>query len=201
MISLVEEVTVPRPRSKTGEAITPERRTPAALRAVRGLLAEAEAAGDLDTWRRAKAILGYVDGERVAEMCDALGVNRSSINRWLTWYHATGVDGLRTGKAPGRQPKLTEAQCDELVAVIEAGPQAAGFSSGTWTGPMVADWIARRFGVRFHINYVPRLLHDLGFSVQRPRKRLARADAAAQAVWLRERLPRIKKKRAPAEAS
>jgi hypothetical protein len=37
-------------------------------------------------------------------------------------------------------------------------------------------------------------LHELGFSVQRPRKRLARADAQAQAAWLKEKLPAIKKK-------
>ena len=44
------------------------------------------------------------------------------------------------------------------------------------------------------------LLHQLGFSVQRPRKRLARADAEAQAQWLREKLPAIKKKPRPAAA-
>jgi hypothetical protein len=35
--------------------------------------------------------------------------------------------------------------------------------------------------------------------VQRPRKRLARADLAKQAAWLRTELPAIKKKPAPAE--
>jgi hypothetical protein len=34
----------------------------------------------------------------------------------------------------------------------------------------------------------------LGFSVQRPRKRLARADADAQVLWLRKRLPAVKEK-------
>jgi hypothetical protein len=42
---------------------------------------------------------------------------------------------------------------------------------------------------------VPALLHKLGFSVQRPRKRLARADLDAQACWLRKRLPAVKKSR------
>ena len=60
---------------------------------------------------------------------------------------------------------------------------------------MIGDLIAQRFGVRYHNHHVPRLLHALGFSVQRPRRRLARADAALQAVWLREKLPRIKKSR------
>jgi len=52
---------------------------------------------------------------------------------------------------------------------------AAGYPSGVWTGPMIGDLIERRFGVRYHKHNVPRLLHELRFSVQRPRKRLARA--------------------------
>jgi transposase len=85
------------------------------------------------------------------------------------------------------------------VGVIEAGPLAAGFSSGIWTGPVVGQLIRDRYGINYHNHHVPRLLHQLGFSVQRPRKRLAKADAAAQAYWLSHRLPELKKKRLPSE--
>ncbi|MBI4486359.1 MAG: winged helix-turn-helix domain-containing protein [Acidobacteria bacterium] len=43
-------------------------------------------------------------------------------------------------------------------------------------------------------------MQELGFSVQRPRRRLARADKEAPAVWLRKKLPRIKEKPPPAAA-
>lgn len=66
---------------------------------------------------------------------------------------------------------------------------------------MIGDLIEDRFGVSYHNHHIPRLLHQLGFSVQKPRKRLARADAGAQEYWLRERFPAIKKKRAPVAAS
>ncbi len=181
-------------RSRNGEAIRPGRRTPAALKQLQALLSEAKRESDLDEWRRAKAVLEYIAGRRVVVMADELGVTRGSINRWLQWYDALGVEGLRTQVAPGPAPRLTTDQHDELVALIEAGPQSAGFSSGVWTGPMIGNLIRQRFGVRYHNHYVPELLHQLGFSVQRPRKRLAKADAAAQATWLRERLPKIKKK-------
>jgi len=96
---------------------------------------------------------------------------------------------------------LTDAQRAELTGIVEAGPLAAGYQSGVWTGPMIGDLIQQRFDVRYHNHHIPRLLHQLGFSVQRPRKRLARADAMAQEHWRRVRLPAIKKKRRPAAAS
>jgi transposase len=89
---------------------------------------------------------------------------------------------------------LTDVQAAEIVNVVIAGPEAAGYSTGIWTGPMIGDWIRRQFGIAYHNHHIPRLLNQLGFSMQRPRKRLARADAKRQAHWLRKRFPAIKKK-------
>lgn len=185
-------------RARNGQAIRPSRRTPQQLQSLRNLLEESKRAGDLDQWRRATAVLRYIEGRRVIALSDEIGVTRGSINRWLQWYDRLGATGLRTKIAPGPAARLSADQLDELAAVIEAGPQNAGFSSGMWTGPVIGEWIRRRFGVRYHTHYIPELLHKLGFSVQRPRRRLARADQERQALWLRETLPRIKKKPQPA---
>jgi transposase len=187
-------------RARNGEAIGQERLVASELRKLEALVAEAEASKDLDTWRRAHCVLGYIDGRSVISMADALGINRTAITKWLSWYNAEGADGLRTSPRPGRAPRLTEEQRAEVVRVVEAGPIAAGFSSGVWVGALVGEWIDKRFGVRYHPQHIPRLLHQLGFSVQRPRKRLARADLEKQALWLRKTFPAIKKKPAPAEA-
>ena len=188
-------------RAKNGEAISPKGASPSGRRNLRRFIREAEKRGDLDQWRRGRAVLGYIEGRRVIELAGEAGVTRGSVNRWLQWYEAMGVPGLVTGRAPGPAPKLSEEQQDELGAWIEAGPQAAGYTSGVWTGPMIGDLIEQRFGVRYHNHHVPRMLNQLGFSIQRPRKRLARADLEAQATWLRETFPAIKKKPRPAAAS
>ena len=177
------------------------RRTPTAQRKLRRFIEAAEKRGDLDCWRRGRAILGYIQARRVVDLAAEAGVTRGSVNRWLQWYEALGIDGLLTGDRPGAPPRLSEAQRAELTSLVESGPAAAGYQSGVWTGPMIGDLIEHRFGVRYHAHYVPELLHQLGFSVQRPRKRLARADAEAQDYWLRVRLPAIKKKRERAAAS
>ncbi len=187
-------------RSQNGEAIGPSRRCRSERGQLRTLLARAKKRGDLATWRRAKAVLGYLRGDRVIDLAEELDVTRGSVNRWLQWFNAEGTDGLKPRKAPGPKPRLTEEQASELTTVIEAGPQSAGYLSGMWTGPMIGDLIRRRYGVKYHNHYIPPLLHKLGFSVQRPRKRLARADHERQEYWLRTTFPRIKKKRLPVAA-
>jgi len=188
-------------RSRNGEAISAPRRSGVALKKLRSFTDEAERRNDLEEWRRGKAVLGYVEGRTVIGLAAELGVTRGSVNRWLQWYEAAGVDGLVTELPTGRPPRLDEEQLRELSRVIEAGPMAAGYSSGVWTGPMIGNFIEKRFAVRYHNHHIPRLLHQLGFSVQRPRKRLAKADLQKQTVWMRSTFPKIKKKRPPAEAS
>lgn len=175
-------------------AISPERQTATELKALRNLHWEAKKAGDLDTWRRAKAVSGYLAKKSVISLAEELDVTRGSINRWLQWYNARGADGLRTKKAAGTAPRLNFERREELAKLIDLGPVACGFSSGMWTGAIVADLIRKRFGVTFHSRSTPRLLGQMGFSLQRPRKRLARADKEKQAEWERVRFPALKKK-------
>jgi transposase len=180
-------------RSKNGEAISARGRSPSAQKRLRRFIRQRGKENKLDEWRRGRAVLGYIEGRRVVDLAVELCVTRGSVNRWLQWYEALGVEGLITAKPPGAAPKLTDEQREELVALVEAGPLAAGYQSGVWTGPMIGDLIERRFGVRYHRHNVPRLLHELRLSVQRPRKRLARADAVKQATWYNETFPTIKK--------
>ncbi len=185
-------------RSRNGRALKPSRRTKKALKRLRGFSNGAKSRSDLAEWRRARAVIAYIEGKSVINIAAYLEVARTSVNRWLQWYNACGLDGLRTADRPGRPPRLTVAQRAELVTLIEAGPSACGFDAGIWTGPMIGELIRKQYGVKYHHHHIPRMLHSLGFSVQRPRKRLARADAEKQEIWLKKRLPAIKKKRAHA---
>jgi len=182
-------------RSSNGHAIRDSQRTPEKLEQLREFIAEAEAQSDLATWRRGRAVLGYLKGRSVAQMTVDLDVSLAAVKKWIRWYDVQGVQGLWTRTAPGSPRRVTDEQLEQLKQVIKAGPQAAGFTAGVWNGPMVQHWIKDNFGVSYHKQHIPRLLHSLGFSVQRPRKLLSRADAQAQQQWMEVRLPAIKKKR------
>jgi transposase len=187
-------------RARNGQAVSDERRTPSEIRRLREFIAETQASQDLDSWRRGQCVLRYIEGETAANIARAVGMHRTAITKWLRWFDVDGIEGLRTRVNAGRSPRLSMEQRQEVARVVEAGPQAAGFRSGVWTGALVGEWIRERFGVEYHPQHIPRMLHQLGFSVQRPRKRLARADLKAQGLWLRKALPAIKKKQPPAEA-
>lgn len=162
---------------------------------------ESLARNDLRSWRRATAVLECIDGATRAASAKRLGVDPSTVSRWIGAYLERGVQALRPGTAPGGKSRMSQEQLGELAKLIESGPQQCGFVSGVWTARMVWQLIEERYGVRYHWKYVPELLHKLGFSVQRPRKLLSRADHEAQERWLRETFPAIKKKPSSAAVS
>ena len=186
-------------KTKAGEAIRPSLRTGKQFTALKRLARESKKAGDIKTWVRAKCVLGYIGGGRAEALAAQFDTTRGSVNRWLVWYNAEGAGGLREQPRPGRPRELTQRDEDLLCTLIDQGPQTAGFTTGVWTGPMIRELIRNTFGISYHKHHIPRLLARLGYSVQRPRKRLAKADKEAQDNWIHVRLPRIKKKRPPVE--
>ena len=185
-------------KAKAGEAIPVEMRRPEDIADLKAFLARAQRRHDSEAVKRFRAVLSYIDGNSAIETAKKLRTARSCVNKWLRWYVTAGPEGLLTQDSPGSPPKLEDAKLLELAEIVDAGPMAAGYTSGVWTGPMVADLILKRFSVSYHHEYIPRLLARMHFSIQRPRKRLARADAEAQQLWVETRLPEIKKK--PANA-
>jgi putative transposase len=149
---------------------------------------------ELRRWRRATAVLHCLDGFNTVQIAEKLGVTNSAVCKWLAAYVQRGFDGIRPRVSAGPKMRLSPQQLEELGHAIDAGPQAAGFPSGIWTALMITEFIRERFGVAYNWKYVPELLHRIGFSVQRPRKRLSRANLEAQDYWIRVRLPEIKKR-------
>lgn len=155
---------------------------------------DAQRAGDLQTWQRASAVLAGLDGEQGTVVAGRLGVVPSAVSRWFDAYLAKGLHALHPAKAPGQKRRLTPEQMERLGQLVEGGPEAAGFDCGVWTARMIGALIEEQFGVAYNWKYVPELLHTLGFSVQRPRRRLSQANLEAQEFWLRHTLPRLKKR-------
>ena len=143
---------------------------------------------------RIHAIVLNMEGKTAPEIADILKVHRSKVSIWLRNWQENGMDGILEGHRSGRPPAISAAQRQVLADILDSGPVAYGFTSGVWTSPMVARVIKEEFSVTYNPAHVSRILHDIGFSVQRPRKMLAKADKSVQSRWVRYKYPYIKKK-------
>ena len=53
--------------------------------------------------------------------------------------------------------------------------------------------VQHEFGISYHPDHLGRILHDLGFSPQKPQQRARERDEEAIARWRKQDWPRIKK--------
>jgi transposase len=161
------------------------------------LMKEAETDGVYRVARRIHAVLLNSDGLTSGDIASTLRVARSRVSEWLRSYEGSGFDGLLEGQRSGRPPLITPAQRTALSDIVDSGPVAYGFLSGVWTSVMIARVIAEECGVTYHPGHVRKLLHQIGFSVQRPKRVLAKADPEKRDKWHRITYPALKKSPEP----
>lgn len=136
-----------------------------------------------------------LDGRDNGEIQEILGVSESSVKRWRRAVKKGGMDALKAIPHPGRKPRLNAKQKRQLVEILLAGPRKAGYPNDFWTCRRIAEIVAKRFHVQYHPDYVGQMLHDLGWTCQKPEQRAREADDAAMTRWRKREWPRIKKGR------
>ena len=155
---------------------------------------EAERDGAYRVSKRLQAVVLNSQGRSSGDLAAILQASRSKVSEWLARYQTHGVEGLLEGQRCGRPPQLGTSQRQSLQDILDSGPVAYGLDTGIWTSPMIAWVIGQEFRVHYHPGHVRKLLHELGFSMQRPRRVLAKADPGLQDRWHRQTYPNLKKK-------
>jgi len=143
--------------------------------------------------RRRRVIAFLKQRLSLHEIARRIGCHASSVMRWRNALQSGGRKALKAKPAPGRPPRLTLKQKRKLVRLLTQGAVAHGYRTQLWTTQRIADLIERQLGVRYHRNHVGKLLHQIGWSHQKPERRAVERDEAAIEAWKRSVWPRVKK--------
>jgi transposase len=154
----------------------------------KGTAAELEA-------RRRLAVQRVADGWAQKDVAAFLGVHPVTVAKWVARHRANNDDGLKAKPTPGRPRFLTDDQEHQVLGWLAEPPTAHGFQTDLWTARRVAELIHRKFGVRFHPNYLREWLTKRDYTPQKPARRAKQRDPVAVAEWVAEDWPRIQKRR------
>jgi transposase len=143
--------------------------------------------------RRRRVIAFLKQKLSLHEIARRIGCHASSVLRWRNALHSGGPAALKAKPAPGRPPRLTPKQKARLGRLLREGAMAHGYRTELWTTQRIAELIECRLGVHYHRNHVGKLLHQLGWSHQKPERRAVERNEPAIAEWKRADWPRVKK--------
>ena len=143
--------------------------------------------------RRRSVIVLLKEKLSLREIARRMGCNASSVMRWRNAFQLGGRKALKAKPAPGRPPRLTVKQRRKLVHLLTQGAMAHGYRTELWTTLRIANLIQHQLGVKYHRNHVGKLLHQIGWSHQKPERRAIERDPPAIEKWKRSVWPRVKK--------
>ena len=143
--------------------------------------------------RRLVAVAEIYDGGRRLDAARIGGVGLQTVRDWVLRFNTRGPDGLIDDKAPGKKPKLNDAQRRELAQIIDSGPIPAAHGVVRWRLIDLAQWVWDEFGIRIAKQTLSRELRAMGYRKlsARPRHHAQNEHAVeafkktSQASWTR----------------
>ena len=136
----------------------------------------AQRSKDRGLMRRALAISWLMRGQRVAAVAEALMAARSSVYRWVSWFKAGGLEGLRRGYGGRSVRTVNEALLRALEALVQESPRTFGYLRSTWSSELLGQALGEHYGFAIHASTVRRVLPRLDFGWRRARPTLWKRD-------------------------
>jgi transposase len=119
---------------------------------------------DANQARRLLAIAAVCEGMDREEAASIGGMDRQTLRDWVHRFNEQGPSGLINIKPPGRRPRLSEEQKEELCRLVEAGPDPLTDGVVRWRCVDLKRTLGRRFGVDLSEVRLGQVLKELGFS-------------------------------------
>lgn len=136
------------------------------------------------------ALAHFQEGRSRTDIAKFLEVSRTSVNKWISQYHQSGLEGLVDKKTTGRPLRSSELQCSQLIDYINKASKSNEL--GRLVGTDIQLFITEHFGYQYHLSSVYKLLHRLGFSWI-----TSRSKHPKQSIEAQEDFKKIPNKNAP----
>ena len=119
---------------------------------------------EADQTRRLLALAVILDGGSRGDAARTGGGGLQVIRDWVLRFNAGGPDALKTRKAPGKTPILSDDQRSALAKAVEAGPRPYLDGVVRWRLVDLALWLQEEFGVSVSPDTVGRELRAMGYA-------------------------------------
>ncbi len=82
---------------------------------------------------RLQIIMLSAEGKRVPEISEEVNLHPINVRKWIHRFNRYGLDGLRSGKSPGRPPVFSDEQRNQIIEVANTNPRLLGMHYSRWS--------------------------------------------------------------------
>jgi transposase len=134
-------------------------------------------------FHRLAVVLHVLRGASAYEASHAFGFSSRAIEYWVKRLASNGLNGLWDGKHPGRPSRLSASQKRRLRKELRRSPRDMGYDQNLWDGVLLSHHLEKNYSISLSVRQCQRLFHQLGFSLQRPRRQASESDPLQQEAF------------------
>ncbi|MCB0136178.1 MAG: helix-turn-helix domain containing protein [Caldilineaceae bacterium] len=82
---------------------------------------------------RLQIIMLSAEGKRVPEISEEVNLHPINVRKWIHRFNRYGLDGLRSGKSPGRPPVFSDDQRNRIIEVANTNPRLLSMHYSRWS--------------------------------------------------------------------
>jgi transposase len=132
---------------------------------------------------RLHGVLLVSQGVSTGQVAEYFGEDPATVYRWVKRFNQSGFSGLQEGERPGRPPRLSQEQLEQVAWDLREKPESFGYQQNLWDGKLLSHHLQEQFGVELRVRQCQRLFRQLGFRRRKPRPLIAHADPEEQAKY------------------
>jgi transposase len=130
---------------------------------------------------RLYAVYQIANGYVSRDLEDMYNVSFKSVCNWVNEFNKNGIEGLKDKPKSGRKPKLAKEAIESIKSLIlTEKPSDYEYNTATWTGPILIDYISKKYGVTYKKAQIYNIMKSMGLSFQKGKGRYPEADIAKQ---------------------
>lgn len=125
---------------------------------------------DARLYRRLQTVRLVAEGRPPEEVAQNMGVSLRAVYDWMHRYlKAHRVQDLQERPRAGRPPLATVLTPARIVKEFRRNPLRLGYNTTTWTVPLLATHLRRRYDCPLTARTLRRRMKELGLRWKRPR--------------------------------
>lgn len=83
--------------------------------------------------QRLRIVLLSAQGCRVQDVSREVDLHPINVRKWIHRFNEDGIDGLRSGKSPGRPPVFSAQQRERIVEIASLDPRQLDMNFSQWS--------------------------------------------------------------------
>jgi transposase len=134
-------------------------------------------------FHRLHVVLHVLQGASSYEAARLYGNSPRSVQYWVGKLISAGLLGLWDKERPGRPRRFSAKDEQKLRNEIRRSPRELGYDQNLWDGSLLSHHLKKHYTIALSVRQCQRLFHQLGFTLQRPRRYASEANPIEQEAF------------------